>query len=207
MPYSFWIEETDYTATGEYEYFTQNSGYLQIQNTSSSGSETIELPFLWWFSNWSYYYNPYFYWWNGQLTAYEPPAPDYVDDLRFIKYEFDSAYGVDDFYYLIVPKTETDYLGNLDFVTTQLDEFDPTVTLSAWEAILSENYQIVGDTYEEAITETNLTVHDIAHWNSSKEAQSVPEASSVMGVLAIGVAVVGVAIKRKFFPKQGAKAS
>jgi hypothetical protein len=201
MPYSFWIEETDYTATGEYEYFTQNSGYLQIQNTSSSGSETIELPFLWWFSNWSYYYNPYFYWWNGQLTAYEPPAPDYVDDLRFIKYEFDSAYGVDDFYYLIVPKTETDYFSNLDFVTTQLDEFDPTVTLSSWQAILGDDYQATG------FTETELGICDLAGCPAETSPTPVPEASSVMGVLALGVAVVGVAIKRKFFPKQGAKAS
>jgi len=202
MPYSFWIEETDYTATGNYGFFQQNSGYLQIEESSNSGSETIELPFLWWFSNWTYYYNPYFYWWNGKLTAYEPPAPDYMDDLRFIKYEPSSAYGVNDFYYLIVPKTETDYFGNLDFVFTELDEFDPTVTLSAWEAILNDNYQIVGER-----DEAQLTVHDLANWTSSEPSQPVPEASSVMGILAIGVAVVGVAIKRKFFPKQSVKAS
>jgi hypothetical protein len=244
MPYSFWIEETDYTATGQYEFFQLSSGYLQIQDTSNPGSEIIELPFLWWFSNYSYYYNPWFYWWNfgGSISMYDPSLiasrfwpryyyhysysyyfsasssvnslesrspetvfPEYMGDLRFIKYEHDSNYGLDDFYYLVVPETATDYFTNLDFVIADLDEFDPTVTLSSWEAILKDNYQVLG------FTESEVGVCDLA--TCSIAPTPVPEASSVIGVLAIGCAIIGVALKRKFFPKQdtfispGAKAS
>jgi len=202
MPYSFWIEETDYTATGNYEYIPQNSGYLQIQDNTNPGNETIELPFLWWFSHWSYYYNPWFNWWQGELTASEPTTPDYMDDLQFIKYEDSSTYGTENFYYLIVPKTETDYFKNLEFWSADLDEYDPTIDPLAFASILGEGYEVDNVTYSELGSE--LGICDLA---DCSPATSVPEASSVMGVLAIGVAVVGVAIKRKFFPKHSAKAS
>jgi len=201
MPYSFWIEETDYTGTGQYEFFQQSSGYLQIQDTSTPAGETIELPFLWWFSSWSYYYNPWFYWWENYPELATANTSDVMEGLRFIKYEPDSSYGADDFYYLIVPDTETDYFADLSFSIAELDEFDPTVMLSSWEAILDEDYQATG------LTETELGICDLAGCPAETSPTSVPEASSVMGVLAIGVAVVGVAIKRKFFPKQSAKTS
>ncbi|MDJ1174839.1 hypothetical protein [Roseofilum capinflatum] len=193
MPYSFWIEETDYTATGQYEFFQQSSGYLQIQDTSNPGSETIELPFLWWFSNYSYYYNPWFYWW---VPSYNPSLVSnnyWLSNYSFISYNPSSNYGVQDFYYLVVPQTATSYFSNPNFQSAELDEFDPTVTLSSWEALLSDNYQITD------INETELGICDLA---DCPTAAPVPEASSVIGVLAIGFAIIGIAIKRKFFPKQ-----
>ena len=75
---------------------------------------------------------------------------------------------------------------SLTFNSGQLDR--------VFESILGESYEV-----NDLSLQQGLDVCDVADC----DAQTVPEASSVLGVLSIGFIALGIAMKRKFFGRQG----
>lgn len=182
------IQENDYNETSGFDFFTLSSGYVEVQSPTTQ--ESVSLPFLWYFSNWSFYYNPSFNWWDEY-----PTASLWLDDLQLFRFE-QTTNSNDNFYYLVLPETEPGIFENISNSITSKTSFNPNQIEEVFKSILIEPEQDLNVTT--LSWEEQLDVCDVTNCYP----QSVPEASSVMGVLAIGLTVVGVAIKRTFFPKR-----
>jgi len=180
------IQENNYKEMTGFDFFTLSSGYVEVQSPSTQ--ESVSLPFLWWFSNWTFYYNPWFHWWDQY-----PNSSLWLDDLQLFRFE-PTTNSNGDFYYLVLPETEPGIFENISDEITSENSFNPNQIDEVFKSILTEpaqDFELTTLSWE-----NQLDVCDVTNCYP----QPVPEASSVMGVFAIGLTVVGVAIKRTFFP-------
>jgi len=204
---SWFVEESDYQQTSGIEFDLMRSGYLNIQPTDPNASDAVSMPFLWWSPQQSYYYNTsYFWWWDGkQLAGVDNLVEEELNNLRYVKFELDED--PDEFYYLVVPQTETNSFIDLDGIYLELDSYDPTYEDGLFAEILNSNYEFVG------VEDAQLDIADLLNWvelanqqqtttatqtlvPNQGQSESVPEPSAVSGVLVVGAVLLAALVKR-----------
>ena len=188
MPSTWSIQENTYNETLGFDFFTLSSGYVEVQSPTTQ--ESVSLPFLWFFSSRFFYYGYSFNFWDEY-----PNSSLWLDDLQLFRFE-QTTNSNGNFYYLVLPETEPGIFQNISDTTTSENLFAVNQIDEAFKSILVEPKQDFNLTT--LPLPARLDVCDVTNCYP----QSVPEASSVMGVLAIGLTVVGVAIKRTFFSKR-----
>ena len=183
MSSNWLIQDNHYTETMGMRFFTRSSGHVELQNTETN--ESVSVPFLWFFLDMQYHYDPWMGFWNEY-----PNSSAWVEDLQMMKFTPTENNLRGNSYYLLLPETEDGILQDFSQAETSSLTFNSGQLDRAFESILGDSYEV-----SDLSLEQGLDVCDVANC----EPQSVPEASSVLGVLSIGVIALGVAIKRKFW--------
>ncbi|MDJ1182163.1 hypothetical protein [Roseofilum casamattae] len=183
MSSNWLIQNNDYTETTGMRFFTKSSGYVELQNTTTN--ESVSVPFLWFFWDMQYYYDPAIGFWNEY-----PNSSAWIEDMQMMQFTPTENNPKGNFYYLVLPETEEGILEDFSQAETSSLTFNSGQLDRVFESILGTSYEI-----NELSLKQQLDVCDVANC----EAQPVPEASSVFGVLSIGFIALGVAMKRKLF--------
>ncbi|MGK7904651.1 MAG: hypothetical protein AB4352_25250 [Hormoscilla sp.] len=155
-----------------------NSGYIEVAD--NNGSDSISIPFLWWWPSYSYSASFNFY------SYYDSSVQESFDDLRYIQVQLSED--PSESYYLVIPELDENVFSLLDGAEITSEDYEVMYEEGALEQLLNENYKLI------ALEEEELYIPDMVGYVN--QAKPAPEPSSALGVLVFGMAFVGVLIKR-----------
>ncbi|MDB9314748.1 hypothetical protein PN462_16665 [Spirulina sp. CS-785/01] len=200
MPWMY-AETLNYQQTAGYQFQSLTSGYLGVQNSSTS----IYKPFLWWEPS-SSSQSPGFFWWeNDPYFSSEPENLEELENLDFVKFELSDD--PSEFTFLVIPNLEENPFKtkNGDWVLSE--SYDPSVDISLFDVLLKSDYERCGVDYQD------LTVSDLSSDGGSSmvnhsiqtcmndiadpDPTDVPESSSILSFCLLGLVLFLVTWKRK----------
>ncbi|MDJ1173313.1 hypothetical protein [Roseofilum capinflatum] len=197
--YDWKTEIRSYSQTTGYGMDDYDSYFLNIE---TSGQESVAIPFLHWRAS----YSPRPWWQEPGLVPEGTATQPGLDVLSYIQITSDDD--PDEFFHLIFPSFDQYSQTFIDFNQTFIDleaQYRDDLEI---ENILAETVRWdVSYSFEEG----NFDVTCMLHYESNPQSCSpqsvpgdptpVPEGSSVVGIVAIGLALVGMAIRRSFFQR------
>ena len=196
---SWFAEESNYQQTTGLELEFSRSGYLKIQTPDN---ELLSYDFVGWF----YWFTSIsFRWWDSDdLSAGSNGLnleADLLNQLSYINLEQDEYPG--EGYYLMLPNKEENPFLELDGIYIEADGDDPLNDEQFFSQLLKSGYKLVGiEDAELDITDLLLSPVEINPIIAPDplphpgDPVSTPEASSAVGVLAIGVVLLAAMLKR-----------
>lgn len=155
-----------------------NSGYIEVAD--NNGSDSISIPFLWWWP--SYSYSAGFNYWD----SYDLSVQESFDELRYIQVQLSEE--PSESYYLVIPELDINAFRPLDGAEINSEDYELMYEEGVLEQLLNENYELI------ALGEEEIYILDMVEYVN--QAKPVPEPSSALGVLVFGMAFIGVLIKR-----------
>ena len=203
----FWsAQQQNYQDTGGLAFSSGTSGYIQVTPQDGS-SDAFNLPFLWWM--------PYqthattFYWWEDYELSDGGSLPtESLNDLSFVR--FTSYEDSDEFYYLLLPNLDPDPFLSFDSIYLESQSYDPTVDIPLLTSIISPEYEVNRITasnvgFEDILTferpDAHESIIDVPKDRSVSEtsgSQEIPEPTSPLSLILIGIILGGAALKRRW---------
>ncbi|MDJ1181326.1 hypothetical protein PJF56_20905 [Roseofilum sp. BLCC_M91] len=222
--YDWKTEIRSYSQTAGYGMDDYDSYFLNLE---TSGQESVAIPFLeWratysrrpWWQHFRYSRRPsshfaYHHWPSPRVASFSQSSlPEYhlvpegtptqpgLDVLNYIQITSDND--PHEFFHLILPNFDRYNQTFIDFNQTFIDlntQYRDEVKI---EDLLAE-VVLPGTSY--SVEEGDFDVICVLYYQSNSQGCSspvpVPEGSSVVGIVAIGLALVGMAIRRSFFQR------
>ena len=202
----FWsAQQQNYQDTGGLAFSSGTSGYIQVTPQDGS-SDTLDLPFLWWMPYQTH--TTTFYWWEDYELSDGGSLPtESLNDLSFVR--FTSYEDSDEFYYLLLPNLDPDPFLSFDSIYLESQDYNPTVDIPLLTSIISPEYEV------NRITASNVGFEDILTFErpdppqlepevplnppspESPNSQDVPEVTSPLSLLLIGIILAASLLKRR----------
>ncbi|MDJ1181325.1 hypothetical protein PJF56_20900 [Roseofilum sp. BLCC_M91] len=196
--YDWKTEIRSYSQTTGYEMDDYDSYFLNLE---TSGQESVAIPFLHWRAH---YYSRRPWWQDYDLVAEGTETQPGLDVLNYIQITSDDE--DEEFFHLILPNFDRYNQTFIDFNQTFIDLKEQYRDDVKPQDLLAE---VVRPDVSYSYEASNFDVTCMLHYETDPQSCSpqsgdpidVPEGSSVVGIVAIGLALVGMAIRRSFFQR------
>ncbi|NMG59524.1 PEP-CTERM sorting domain-containing protein [Geitlerinema sp. P-1104] len=202
----FWsAQQQNYQDTGGLVFSPGTSGYIQVTPQDGS-SEALNLPFLWWMP---YYHRAStFYWWEDyELSDGGPLMTENLSAINFVR--FTSYSDPDEFYYLLIPNLDPNPFLSFDSIYLQSENANPTSDIPLLTSLINSDYEVNQITgakveFEDILTfelpNTNESVVEVpveTEFPETQQSQDIPEPTSTLSLILIGIIFGGSALKRR----------
>lgn len=150
-----------------------------------------------------------FYWWDGyELSDGQPLLTESLSAINFVR--FTSYEDPDEFYYLLIPNLDPDPFLSFDSIYLESKNASPTSDIFLLTSLINSDYEVnqisganVG--FEDILTfelpETYESVVEVpvdTQPSESQQSQDIPEPTSTLSLILIGIIFGGSALKRRW---------
>lgn len=206
-----WLtQERHYQQTSGLDFEFGRSGYFQV-SPRNDPSESINLAYIWWIPFPSH--TSTIYWWDGyELAGGQSISDQQLNSLRFIR--FSPSANSNESYYLVLPDVEVDPFIDFNNIFLESQLTDPTLDDSIFSEMVTRHYQVT------QVTEAELTLEDLVNFglpepstpqpevpvnppnNEAQDSASVPETTSPLSLMVLGVLFLGCLLRRQLVQRR-----
>ncbi|KPQ39397.1 MAG: PEP-CTERM protein-sorting domain [Phormidium sp. OSCR] len=203
----FWsAQQQNYQDTTGFIFTPGVSGYIQVTPKDGS-SDVLNLPFLWWMPH-----QPYattFHWWDDyELSDGGAMQTESLSAINFVR--FTSYQNPDEFYYLLIPNLDPDPFLSFDSIYLESKNANPTSDIFLLTSLINSDYEVNQLTganveFEDILTfelpesyESVVEVPVDTQPSESQQSQDIPEPTSTLSLILIGIIFGGSALKRRW---------